>query len=260
MKKNAFKMPVLFAALTGLMTALVFAFTMIGINIGTGYINIGDTMIFITAALFGPLPASIAGGLGALLADIAVYPPTAVFSLFIKAIEGALAGVLLRYVAPKLIGKHPKTAVKILSDAVCCLIAGAVMVAGYFATSVLFWGEGDSPATRLSGALLQLPWDILQCAVSLALSNLILNLMKLSSIAAKFKVGRYMSDGKTKTDASAQETSVNGDDRAADDIANTDSDNIGNGDCNTGDSDDKAGCADASPHTAGDGSDESCRN
>ena len=200
MKKNAFKMPVLFAALTGLMTALVFAFTMIGITLGTGYINIGDTMIFVTAALFGPASAAIAGGLGALFADLAVYPVTAVFSLFIKAIEGALAGALLRYALPKAIGKSPKTALKIIGDAICCLIAGAVMVAGYFATNVLFWGSGDAPAARLSGAVTQLPWDVLQAVVSVILSNLILNLMRLGDIAAKFKVGKYLSGGKAQPD------------------------------------------------------------
>lgn len=208
MKKNSLKMPVQFIALTGIMTALVLAFTMIGINVGTGFVNIGDTMIFITAALFGPIPAMLAGGLGAMFADLIVYPMTAVFTLFIKAVEGLIAGLLMRYALPKIIGKDANTIAKIIGTTVCTLIAAIVMVAAYFGTNVLFWGDGDSAATRLSGAVTQLPWDILQASVSIVLSNLLLHFLRLEDIAARFKIGRYLNRKRTQsdTDVSALES------------------------------------------------------
>ena len=80
-------------AVTGVMTGLVMAFTYFGVNLGTAYVNLGDAMVLAAGALFGPLTGMIAGGLGAMLMDLIVYPATFVFTLFIKGNEGALCGV-----------------------------------------------------------------------------------------------------------------------------------------------------------------------
>ena len=61
---------VLHIAVTGVMTGSVMAFTFIGINIGSAYVNLGDAMVLTAAALFGPATAAIAGGLGAMFADV----------------------------------------------------------------------------------------------------------------------------------------------------------------------------------------------
>ena len=235
MKKNSLKMPVQFIALTGIMTALVLAFTMIGINVGTGFVNIGDTMIFITAALFGLIPAMLAGGLGAMFADLIVYPMTAVFTLFIKAAEGLIAGLLMRYALPKIIGKDAKLIIKIIGTTVCTIIAAVFMVAAYFGTNVLFWGDGDSAATRLSGAVAQLPWDVLQAGVSIVLSNLLLHFLRLEDIAAKFKIGRYLN--RKRLQSKTSDTSLDSADiESGSQNAITDSDNC---DKNNKDSDEK---------------------
>lgn len=175
-------------AVTGVMTGLVMAFTYFGVNLGTAYVNLGDAMVLAAGALFGPVTSMIAGGLGAMLMDLIVYPATFVFTLFIKGIEGALCGVLLKYALPKLTrGKYPL--LQVILGIAAMMLCALFMAAGYFGTNVLFWGEGDSPATRLSGALLQLPIDIAQGAVGCAIAALLIYAVRLDKIAARFSLG-----------------------------------------------------------------------
>ncbi len=63
-----------------------------------GYLNIGDSVIFITALLFGPLPAFIAGSVGSALADLAFgslhFAPG---TFFIKGTEGLIVALVYQY-------------------------------------------------------------------------------------------------------------------------------------------------------------------
>jgi len=62
-----------------------------------GYFNLGDSMIYVAALLFGPVVGGIAGGLGASLADIitgALWYAPGTFA--IKAIEGLIVGYLMQ--------------------------------------------------------------------------------------------------------------------------------------------------------------------
>jgi len=60
-----------------------------------GFFNVGETMVYATALLFGPLIGSFAGGVGSMLADIFLgywyYAPA---TLIIKAAEGGIVGLL----------------------------------------------------------------------------------------------------------------------------------------------------------------------
>lgn len=87
-----------FVAYTAVMTALTYVGTLIGFSGAQFYFNLGDSVILICASLFGPIPAMIAGGLGAFLADLTVYPATMLFTFFIKALEGLIAGLLFKLV------------------------------------------------------------------------------------------------------------------------------------------------------------------
>ena len=190
-------------AVTGVMTGLVMAFTYFGVNLGTAYVNLGDAMVLAAGALFGPVTGMIAGGLGAMLMDLIVYPATFVFTLFIKGIEGALCGVLLKYALPKLTrGKYPL--LQVILGIAAMMLCALFMAAGYFGTNVLFWGEGDSPATRLSGALLQLPIDIAQGAVGCAIAALLIYAVRLDKIAARFSLGDLLIVNNKGKDRTAQ--------------------------------------------------------
>lgn len=133
--------------LKGLMIALVCIATMtIQIPIpGTdGYINIGDSVIFITSILFGPITGMIAGGIGSALADIlSGYAHWAIFTLVIKGLEGYLVGVLIK--------KHNSIITAILSTG-----AGTVaMVIGYFIAGIILKGSVVISAASIPANLIQ---------------------------------------------------------------------------------------------------------
>lgn len=157
-----------------LMTAVVAVCTMLGFSVGTGFVNFGDTMIFVTAYLLGPIPAMVAGGVGSLIADSIVYPLTMWFTLFIKGIEGLVAGLMFKFVA----GKKPyRTPVKITLGVVSMIVGGIFMVGGYFGTQALFWG--DEETGKVAAALMQLPWDCLQLGVSTVLASIFIYVIRI---------------------------------------------------------------------------------
>lgn len=87
-------------ATTAVFTSLVCVATMvfsIYVPHTRGFFNIGETMVYTTALLFGPLIGSFAGGVGSMAADIFLgYPHYAPATLIIKACEGGIVGVLGR--------------------------------------------------------------------------------------------------------------------------------------------------------------------
>ncbi len=95
-------------SITAIFTSLVFvATTIFSIYVPQtkGFFNIGETMVYTTALLFGPLVGAFAGGVGSSLADLFLgYPHYALATLVIKACEGALVGLFARkrlWVVPK---------------------------------------------------------------------------------------------------------------------------------------------------------------
>lgn len=85
-------------AVAAVFTALVCAVTMIfSIYVpGTkGFFNVGESMVFLSALLFGSFVGAFAGGVGSMLADLLLgYPHYAPATLIIKACEGAVVGAL----------------------------------------------------------------------------------------------------------------------------------------------------------------------
>jgi uncharacterized membrane protein len=87
-------------AVTAVFTAFVCVATMIfSIYVPSteGFFNIGESMVFLSALLFGPLVGAFAGGVGSMLADLLLgywyYAPA---TLVIKACEGYVVGMLNR--------------------------------------------------------------------------------------------------------------------------------------------------------------------
>jgi len=85
-------------SITAIFTSLVFvATTIFSISVPQtrGFFNIGETMVYTTALLFGPFVGAFAGGVGSMLADLFLgYSHYAPATLVIKACEGAVVGVL----------------------------------------------------------------------------------------------------------------------------------------------------------------------
>ena len=85
--------------LTGLMTALIFAFTFvfhIPVPYTSGYIHLGDSMIYISVIVLGPFFGAFASGVGSMLADLlSGYAQYALPTLIIKSIMALIMGLLL---------------------------------------------------------------------------------------------------------------------------------------------------------------------
>lgn len=85
-------------SITALFTAVVCVATLIlkiDIPATQGFFNVGDSMIYVSALLFGPVVGGIAGGIGSSLADIILGAPWyAPGTLVIKGFEGLIVGYL----------------------------------------------------------------------------------------------------------------------------------------------------------------------
>ncbi len=119
--------------LIGLMIAAVCMGTMviqIPMPATNGFINIGDSMIFITSILFGPTAGMLAGGIGSSLADLlSGYGHWAPFTLIIKGAEGFVVGYLM---------KNSLNKTKMIFS---CIIGALLMIFGYYVAGGILEGS-----------------------------------------------------------------------------------------------------------------------
>ena len=112
-----------------------------------GYINLGDTFIFVGAMLLGKKSGFLLGGLGSALADILTgYAHWAPFTLIIKGLEGYIAG----FAQPL----YNKDTLNYTFAILIFIIAALVMVVGYFTVEVFMYGI-VAAFTELGGNLFQ---------------------------------------------------------------------------------------------------------
>lgn len=133
-------------AFLGLFTSLILVTTLfIKIpNPVAGYTNLGDTFIFLGAALFGPIFALISGAVGSALADVLLgFSAYAPFTLVVKGLEGLLAGLLIKAFLKIKLNKHAAVIVAFIISAV-------EMVFGYFLTNDCLYGLSAGIASLLS--------------------------------------------------------------------------------------------------------------
>ncbi len=142
-------------AITGISVALVAVCTMvisIPVPATTGFINIGDTMIFVVASLFNPLVGMIAGGLGSAMADVLLgYTHWAPFTLVIKGLEGLCCGLLINLFRNKIKSKKIQGFMSIFAY----IIAALVMVVGYFFGGWILKGSWQVALTSVPENLIQ---------------------------------------------------------------------------------------------------------
>jgi uncharacterized membrane protein len=151
----AFKLAVaaVFAALVCIAT-IVFT---ISIPATSGYFNLGETVIYVAALIFGPYVGGLAGGVGASIADMIVAAQFAPGTLVIKSIEGLIVGFLNRKI-PKWMAKPSLNAI------IAVTVGGLEMVAGYFLYEHLVL---NYPIVNAAG---EVPFNIVQMLVGLIVS------------------------------------------------------------------------------------------
>lgn len=161
------------------MTALTTVLTLASVRYptGSGYYNFGDIPIFMSACLLGPLPALITGAIGAMLGDLILgYTMYAPFTLLIKALEGVIAGLLLKIIAKIFKKQVPQAVLYCLG----CIVGGLEMAFGYFIAEGLLLAE-DS----WTGGFVNLPFNLLQGAISAVVTTVLLYACRLKQIFEK---------------------------------------------------------------------------
>lgn len=131
-------------ALSAIMAGVVTVATIIirvPIPASSGYLNFGDTMVMLTAILFGPLIGAFAGGVGSALADLIGYPAWAPFTLIVKGLEGFIVG----YIASK--GDDYTTTL------MATIAGGIILVAGYVIVAFVMGGYGAAIAELYNDTL-----------------------------------------------------------------------------------------------------------
>ncbi len=170
-----------------------------------GYINLGESMIYLAALISGPVVAGLAGGVGAALADLALgYSIFAPGTLVIKFLEGVVVGTLARRrgVAPLAAGmyaalflsisylsREASITISLVSLALAplsaaaivlasrregwdrlppLLVGGLVMVLGYFLYE--FFLSNPLQGRPRIGALWEVPGNMIQVLVGAAIA------------------------------------------------------------------------------------------
>jgi uncharacterized membrane protein len=152
---------------TALMTAMVFVVTYaikITLPGTTGFYNIGDSMIMITAVIFGARSAFFAGAVGSVFADFSLgfFPIYGPYTFIIKGLEGLIIGIL--------INKNNKRST--LSYIIYFTIGAIIMVAGYFISEAFIinnFFKGYGTVT----AIANLPFNAIQGALSIIAATLL---------------------------------------------------------------------------------------
>jgi uncharacterized membrane protein len=137
--------------IAAMFAALVAVATMV-INVPTvatrGFINVGDTMIFVAGVFMGPTVGLLAGGIGSAMADLLLaYTHWAPWSLVIKGMEGFIVGTVAH--------AHFRRQERVSVRTVLAMAVAAVwMVIGYYIAGGIMRG--------FTVALVSVPGNIIQ--------------------------------------------------------------------------------------------------
>lgn len=131
----------------GLLIALTCVATMcihIPIPATSGYINVGDSIILITAVIFGNPYAVIAGGIGSALADLLLgYTNYVPVTLIVKGLEGLLVAVIA--------GKSVNFFT--VRKMAAAILGVAWMVLGYFIFETFIYGMAAAAESVVSNCM-----------------------------------------------------------------------------------------------------------
>lgn len=143
-------------ALTALFIAMCTLATMfIRVPLPTsGYANLGDAFVLLSAWILGPVYGALAAGLGSALADLLGYPIYAPVTLVIK--------FLVAFFAAKLLSRYSQ--VSFLHLCVIGLLCEIIMVVGYYLYDAILLHSFISPLLNIPGNIMQAVIGVLVAA------------------------------------------------------------------------------------------------
>lgn len=138
--------------ITSLLIGLVFIFTRfinirLPISINGGLIHLGNVMLFVSAIVFGKKKGAMAGAFGMALFDI--MSGWMAWAPFTFVIRGAM-GYIIGSIAEKREGKN------IMYNMFGIILGGIIMIAGYYITEGILYGNWISPMTSIPGNITQI--------------------------------------------------------------------------------------------------------
>lgn len=145
---------ILYIVFTALMASLCCVATMVlRIPLPIGYLNLGDTIVILSAWLLGPVYGALAAGAGSMLADIfSGYPQYSPATFIIKALM-AVAVWLVLYLSRRFVERNRNFLW--LFVPLGSVLAELIMVGGYFFTDAVVFSYGLGAAASLLGNAVQ---------------------------------------------------------------------------------------------------------
>lgn len=146
---------------TGLMMGLIVVCTMfikVPIPMTTGYVHLGDAMIYLAVLLlgwkYGTVAAAVGSTLGDLLAGFAMWAP---WTFVIKGLMALITGLIILELT-----KNTKLR-PVSKNLIAMIPAGLLMVVGYFIAEAVMYGSWVSP-------WIGVPWNIGQFAAGIVIA------------------------------------------------------------------------------------------
>lgn len=160
--------------LTALLMSLIMVATMfIRIPLPLGYVNLGDAFVFLSVFILGPIYGTVAAGIGSALADLFGYIIYAPGTLIVKT-----AMALTAYILYKVLLKATKKT--FLAELAAGIVGTIVMAFGYFLYETLFFSTA-------SVAIVNLPWNLLQGGVGVAISTMVMRILSATNVLDKIR-------------------------------------------------------------------------
>ena len=161
---------VFWLCVTAMFMALNVVMSSFSISVPGGHLYLNDVIICTAAILLDPLAAFLVGGIGAFLGDLLFYPTP----MFVSLVTHGLQAVVISVFAHHVWKKHPAAA-----SGVGVTLGAIIMVVGYSLGRAFLYATPEA-------ALLKLPYQILQAAVSAAAGMLLCWKCGLRKIARKY--------------------------------------------------------------------------
>jgi uncharacterized membrane protein len=161
-----------------MMAAIIFvAISIIKIPSGTGYVNLGDSMVFVGAIILGGKRGAAAAGIGGFLSDLlGGYPIYSPFTLVIKAVMALIVGAIILTYKGKLNF--------IVLGTLSFIVAGIWEVIAYLGADIIVYTLTMSPILKsaLTASLLNIPGNLVQATVGIIIAVPIAVLLKKSGV------------------------------------------------------------------------------